>query len=204
MFKVCDNDISIVCDGRDIPQGWAGGAFAQLLPPTNVPAPPAPTVTAPAIVPGAPVAALTERDAQFIAAQLENIMAEMMVAQRALQRSQDPNVRGYAQKMITDYTYAHSTLEPIASMHHIQPPNTLSDPHRDLLDRLNQLNGLAFDREYMNGMVNGKALEINEFNTELPLVVDAHVSAWTQNTRPMLLQHHEIARQLLTSLPSTG
>ena len=180
----------------------AGAAFAQSPPATNVPAPP-PTVTAPAIVPGAPVAALTERDAQFIAAQLENNMAVVLVAQRALARSQNPNVRAFAQKMITDHNYAQSTLEPIASMHNI-PRTTLSDMHRGMLDRLGQLSGPVFDQEYVNNMVNEHALEISEFNTELPAVVDAHVSAWVQNTRPMLLQHYEIAQQLLASLPRTG
>ncbi len=118
--------------------------------------------------------------------------------------SQNASVRGFAQKMITDHNYAQSTLEPIASMHHIQPPTTLSDPHREMLDRLSQLSGPAFDREYVNSMVNERALEISAFNTELPVVVDAHVSAWVQNTLPMLLQHHEIGQQLLISLPRTG
>jgi putative membrane protein len=161
-------------------------------------------MTAPAIVPGAPVAALTARDAGFIAAQLENNMADVVAAQLALQRSQNPNVRGFAQKMITDHNYAQSTLEPIASMHHIQPPTTLSDPHRAMLDRLGQLSGPAFDRAYVNSMVSEHDLEILAFNTELPVVIDAHVSAWTQNTRPMLLQHHGIGQQLLVSLPPTG
>jgi predicted outer membrane protein len=59
-------------------------------------------------VPGAPVAALTERDAQFIAAQLENNIAEVLIAQRALANSKNPNVRGFAEKMITDHNYAQS------------------------------------------------------------------------------------------------
>jgi putative membrane protein len=181
----------------------AGAAFAQSPPATNMPAPP-PTVTAPAVVPGAPVAALTDRDANFISAQLENNMAEVAAAQLALERSQNPNVRGLAEKMITDHNYAQNTLQPIASMHRIAPPSTPSDPHQAMLDRLTQLDGAAFDREYVNDVVNDHAQEVFEFNTELPLVVDAHVSAWTQNIRPMLLQHQEIAQQLLTSLPRSG
>lgn len=181
----------------------AEGAFAQTSPAINVPAPP-PTVTAPAVVPGAPVSALTEKDAQFVAAQLENNMAEVLAAQRALERSQNPNVRAFAQKMITDHNYAQNALQPIASMHHIQAPVALSDPHQEMLNRLSQLSGPAFDREYVNIMVNDHALAISAFDAELPVVVDAHVSAWAQNTRPMLLQHHEIAQQLLASLPATG
>jgi putative membrane protein len=181
----------------------AGGAFAQSPPITNVPAPP-PTVTAPAVVPGAPVAALTDRDAAFIATQLGNNMVEVAAAQQALGRSQNPNVRGLAEKMITDHNYAQSSLQPIATMHRIQPPPAPSDPHRAMLDRLSQLSGTAFDREYVNFVMNDHAQAISEFNTELPVVVDAHVSAWTQNTRPMLLQHEGIVQQLLTSLPPSG
>ncbi len=181
----------------------AGGAFAQSSPLTNVPAPP-PTVTAPAVVPGAPVAALTDRDAAFIAMQLENNMVEIAAARQALEHSQNPNVRGLAEKMITDHNYAQGNLQSIATLHHVQVAPMPSDLHRATLDRLGQLSGPAFDREYVTFVMNDHAQEISEFNTELPIVVDAHVSAWTQNTRPMLLQHQQIVQQLLTSLPPAG
>jgi putative membrane protein len=182
----------------------SGAAFAQSPPPaTSVPAPP-PTVTAPAAVPGAPVSALTDRDANFISAQLENNMAEVAAAQLALQRSQDTNVRNLAEKMINDHNYAQNTLQPIASIHHIAPPPTPTDAHRATLDRLSQLSGTAFDRAYVNFVVSDHAQDVSEFNDELPVVVDAQISAWTQNVRPMLLQHEEIAQQLLTSMKNSG
>ena len=112
-----------------------------------------------------PCRSITGEGCGFIAAQLENNMAEVLAAQRALEHSQNPNVRGFAQKMITDHNYMQSTLEPIASMHHIQLPMTLSDPHRAMLDRLGQLSGQAFDRESVNSMVNEHALEISTFNS---------------------------------------
>ena len=57
-------------------------------------------------------------------------MAEYQAAQLALQRSQNQDVRSFAQKMITDHTYAQDTLAPIAQAHHIQSPGTLSEQHR--------------------------------------------------------------------------
>jgi predicted outer membrane protein len=65
-------------------------ALAQ-SPPTNAPAP-APTVAAPAILPGAPVAPLTSGDAQFVQSQIEGNMAEYQAGQLALQRSQNQYV----------------------------------------------------------------------------------------------------------------
>ena len=178
-------------------------AFAQSPPATNVPAPP-PTVTAPAVIPGAPVTALTDRDRRFVVTQLEDNMAELQAAQLAMQHSQNPNVRGFAQKMITDHTYTQDTLTRIASMHHIQSPTMLTEQHRDMLDRLTTLNGPTFDRNYVESTLRAHATMISELNSEISNVIDTHINAWVQNTRPTILQHSEIAQQLLASLPSRG
>ena len=79
-------------------------AFAQ-APPTTAPAP-APTVTAPAVIPGAPVAPLTDRGRALVVAQLEGNMAEIQAGGLALKNSQNQEVRQFAEKMITDHSYA--------------------------------------------------------------------------------------------------
>ena len=123
----------------------ATGGFAQ-APPTTAPAP-APTVTTPAVVPGAPVAPLTTGDEHFVVAQLEGNMAEIQAGQLALKNSQNQEVRQFAEKMITDHSYALKTLDEIAAIHHIQLPTTLTDQDRQMLDPLAKLDGPAFDRE---------------------------------------------------------
>ena len=131
-------------------------------------------------------------------------MAELQAAQLAMQHSQNPNVRGFAQKMITDHTYTQDTLTRIASMHDIQSPTMLTEQHRDMLDRLTTLNGPAFDRNYVESTLRAHATMISELNSEISNVIDTHINAWVQNTRPTILQHSEIAQQLLASLPSRG
>jgi putative membrane protein len=180
----------------------AAPAFAQ-SPPTTAPAPP-PTVAAPAILPGAPVAPLTSGDAQFVQSQMEGNMAEYQAGQLALQRSRNQDVRNFAQKMITDHTYAQDTLAPIVQAHQIQSPGTLSEPHREMLDQLAKLDGPAFDRAYVDGMVRAHAVMVDELNAQLIHGQDQHINAWVQNTRSIVLQHSEIAQQLLASLPHTG
>jgi putative membrane protein len=177
-------------------------ALAQ-SPPTNAPAP-APTVAAPAILPGAPVAPLTSGDAQFVQSQIEGNMAEYQAGQLALQRSQNQDVRNFAQKMITDHTYAQDTLAPIAQAHHIQASGKLSEQDRVMLGQLAQLNGPAFDRAYVDDMVRAHAAMVAQLNAQLIHGEDQHINAWVQNTRPIVLQHSEIAQQLLASLPHTG
>ena len=167
-------------------------ALAQ-SPPTTVPAPP-PTVAAPAVLPGAPVAPLTSRDAQFVQSQIEGNMAEYQAGQLALQQSRNQDVRNFAEKMITDHTYAQDTLAPIAQSHHMPSTATLSEQHRAMLGQLAKLSGPAFDRAYVDDMVRAHAVMVDELNAQLIHGEDQHINAWVQNTRPIVLQHSEIAR----------
>jgi putative membrane protein len=177
-------------------------ALAQ-SPPTMAPAPP-PTVAAPAVLPGAPVAPLTSVDAQFVQSQIEDNTAQYQAGQLALQQSQNQDVRNFAEKMITDHTYAQDTLAPIAQSHHMQSTATLSEQHRAMLGQLAKLSGPAFDRAYVDDMIRAHALMVEELNAQLIHGQDQHINAWVQNTRPIVLQHSEIAQQLLASLPRTG
>jgi putative membrane protein len=181
----------------------AGPALAQSPPAVTAPAP-APTVTAPAVLPGAPMAPLTDADTQFLLAQAENNVSEFQAAQLALQHSQNQSVRDFAGKMITDHAYAQDTLTSIAQMHHIQTPAVLTVQHRQMLAQLAQLEGPTFDRAYVDGMVREHAIIIEQLNYQLVHGFDQHISAWVQNTRPIILQHSEIAQQLLASLPRPG
>ncbi len=177
-------------------------AFAQ-APPTTAPAPP-PTATAPAMVPGAPVAPLTTGDDQFVVAQLDGNTAEIQAGQLALKNSHNQDVRQFAEKMITDHSYAQSTLEQIAGVHHIQIPTMLTEQDRNMLDRLAKLEGSAFDRAYVGDMVRAHAMMVEQLNAQLVHGEDQHINAWVQNTRPIALQHSEIAQQLQASLRRTG
>lgn len=179
-------------------------AFAQSPPAVGAPAP-APTVTAPAVVPGAPVSPLSDTDARFVQTQVENNMAEDQAAQLALQRSRNQNVRNFAEKMISDHTYMQGTLNQITQMHPQLPlPQTLTEQNREMLAQLAGLNGPAFDRAYMNSMAQANSTMIGELNSQLTQGFDQHISAWVQNTRPILLQHADAAQQVLASLPPMG
>ena len=177
-------------------------ALAQ-APTTTTPAP-APTVTAPAVVPGAPVAPLTTGDEHFVVAQLEGNLAEIQEGQLALKNSHNQEVRQFAEKMITDHSYAQDTLDQIAGVHHLQIPTMLTEQDHEMLERLSKLDGPVFDQAYVEDMVRKHAMMVEQLNAQLVHGVDAHINAWVQNTRPIVLQHSEIVQQVQAKLPRTG
>jgi putative membrane protein len=181
----------------------AAPAFAQS---TIIPMPPAPapTATGPQLPTAIPATPLTGADTKFVSAQLEGNMAEIQMAQLALQKSQDQNIRNFAQKMITDHTASQQMLMPIAQSQEIGVPTTLTPEHQAMLDHLSTLSGLAFDTAYINGMIQAHGEDLAQLNNQL---VNGHsqvINVWVANTRPVVMQHEQIAEQIKAELPRAG
>jgi putative membrane protein len=84
-------------------------------------------------------------------------MAEVELGKMAVDHSANAEVKKFGQMMIDDHTKAGEQLKSIASMHSIQVPTDLDAKHRELRDKLTNLKGAAFDREYMAAMAAGHA-----------------------------------------------
>jgi len=82
-------------------------------------------------------------------------MAELELSRTALQRAADANVKKFAQMMVDDHTSAGDKLKAIAAQHNIEIPAQLDEKHRDKGQKLSEKQGLEFDKEYADEMVNG-------------------------------------------------
>jgi putative membrane protein len=96
---------------------------------------------------------ISGRDKDFVRDVATLNMAEIEVSQAAVQRSADSELKKFAQLMITDHTGAGDKLKTVASQYNIEVPTQLDDKHRKLQDKLTQKQGLEFDKEYMDAMV---------------------------------------------------
>jgi putative membrane protein len=82
-------------------------------------------------------------------------MAEVELGKLAKERGTSPEVKQFADMMVTDHTKAGSELKPIAQRYGIPMPSQLDEQHRDLQAKLAAMRGAEFDREYMKAMVQG-------------------------------------------------
>jgi predicted outer membrane protein len=78
--------------------------------------------------------------------------AELDVARIATDRAADPNTKKFAQMVIDDHTAAGDKLKAIAAQNNIDSTPT-DDKAGDTRDKLAKKNGLDFDKEYANAMV---------------------------------------------------
>ncbi|NHZ33830.1 DUF4142 domain-containing protein [Massilia sp. CCM 8692] len=76
-------------------------------------------------------------------------MAEIEAARTAQGKSQDEQVKKYAQQMIDDHTKALGEVQQLAQTKGVTLPSTLDRAHKAKVDKLAALSGDAFDRAYM-------------------------------------------------------
>lgn len=123
--------------------------------------------------------------------------AEIELGQLAMQKTQDPGVRDYAQRMIRDHQAAAAKLQKIAGAEQLELPQALDPEHQALKAKLSELQGAAFDREYSKAMAQGhdKAVALFESAAQAPQMTP-ELKEFAAATLPTLKEHMEMAHSL--------
>ncbi|MEP6609083.1 MAG: DUF4142 domain-containing protein [Burkholderiaceae bacterium] len=137
--------ISACSDRTNRATGSTTAVVTTPNPPTNTAAPPADAAPSSASSSGATMAAA---DREFFILASSGDMLEIESGRLALDKSQNANVRSFAQKMVDDHTRAGEDLRQAATSAGMAPPTAMSPPHSVHLERLRGLAGAEFDREY--------------------------------------------------------
>ncbi len=123
--------------------------------------------------------------------------AEIELGQLAAQKSQDDDVREYAQRMVKDHKAAAAELEKVAKQTNLMLPESLDAEHEALKQKLTGLQGDAFDREYAKAMAKGhdKAVALFEAASQAPQM-PAELKQFAASTLPTLKEHDRMAHSL--------
>src|SRR4051812_9684826 len=99
------------------------------------------------------MAAVSSADKTFATEAAHGGLAEVQLGQLALQKASSPQVKGFAQRMVTDHTQANQDLMQLAKSENLTLPTQLDPKHKSEMERLSALSGNAFDAAYMQQMV---------------------------------------------------
>jgi putative membrane protein len=131
--------------------------------------------------------------------------AELKLADLAMQKSQNQDVKRYAQMLTDDHSKAGDELKSLAQTENVALPGGELDPaHRQTADRLAALSGASFDREWIKTMVDDHQKTIAKFENESRSGKDARVKSWASKTLPTLRQHLQHARDIQSRLGNSG
>ena len=139
---------------------------------------------------------LSAADTVFIEDAAKSGMAEIQMAQTAVGKSTDDQVKALAQHIVDDHGKANDALKSLAETKKVSFP---SGPTEDALKenrRLQTMKPAGFDQAWSKAMVKHHQDAIKLFTTEAKNTKDKDIQQFVKTTLPTLKSHLEAAQQI--------
>ena len=132
----------------------------------------------------------------FVSKAMQGGLAEVQLGQLTLQKSNNPQVKEFAQRMIDDHTKLNEQMKPVAQQVGVKPPDQISKGDRKTIAKLQALSGSAYDQAYIKDMVKDHKQDLNEFQMEASSGQDQTVKDAANQGSKVIAQHLQMAQQL--------
>jgi len=131
----------------------------------------------------------------FVEKAAQDGMTEVELGKVALEKSKNPEVRSFAQRMVTDHGKANGELATLAKQKGIDAPKKLDAEHQAMVKNLEAKDGASFDSEYSRhmNMDHSKAISLFEATANS---TDKDLAQFAKKTLPTLKEHKEMAGKL--------
>ena len=140
----------------------------------------------------------------FLRQAAEGGLAEVQLGELAQQKAESPEVKQFAERMVTDHTKANDQLKQVATKEGITVPEKLSAKDEATKARLEKLSGAQFDRAYMAAMVKDHTTDVTEFRAQAKTAKDSAVKNFASETLPTLEDHLKEAKSVHRQVAGTA
>lgn len=147
--------------------------------------------------------AAAESPQDFVRKAAQAGMTEVELGKLALEKSQNADVRNYAQRMVQDHGKNNAELESLAKSKNLEVPKALDSEHEAKVQQLGDKSGAAFDAAYAQHMAmdHDKAVALFEGASKAN---DAELAGFARKTLPVLEEHKQMAKSLKTETRSAA
>jgi len=130
-------------------------------------------------------------DKSFIKDATEGSQAEINYAKLALAKSKDPNVRKFAERMITDHSKLIVDMRPFTVKYDVKASGEPILDHAKY-EELKMKSGTDFDRAYVEAMVKDHNDDLNAFIKEENSTSDPELKATVAKGEKVVREHTEM------------
>jgi putative membrane protein len=130
-------------------------------------------------------------DKSFIKDATEGSQAEINFAKLALAKSKDPNVRKFAERMITDHSKLIVDMRPFTLKYDVKASGEPILDHAKYQE-LKLKSGTDFDRAYVEAMVKDHNDDLNAFIKEENSTSDPQLKATVEKGEKVIREHTEM------------
>ncbi len=141
-------------------------------------------------------AALSETDQTFVKKAAEGGIAEVQLAQLAQQKTENDQVKQFAQKMIDDHTPNNQQLVQLATSMGVTPPSEPNAMQQKMAARLGEKSGSKFDRSYIHNQIHDHEMMLKLFQNEASGGENPQLKAFAEQTILVIQQHLGLAEHL--------
>lgn len=141
--------------------------------------------------------------ADFVKKAAQVGMTEVELGKIALNKSQDANVRKFAERMVQDHGKNNAELATLAKAKNLDVPKSLDSEHQAMVQQLSGKSGAAFDSAYAQHMAmdHDKAVMLFESGSKTS---DAELAGFAKKTLPTLKEHKQMAQNLKSETRSAS
>lgn len=147
---------------------------------------------------------LSKADHSFVMKAAQGGLAEVKLGKLAQERASSAEVKNFGAQMVEDHGKANEKLKGIAQSKNITLPDSLDPKDQALHDKLSSLNGVEFDRAYMNAMRKDHRKDVSEFRKESNSAQDPDIKSFAASTLPTLETHLRMAEATGMARKDTG
>lgn len=138
-------------------------------------------------------------DKQFILGVALRGMRQIEAAKIAIDKTSNPAIKQYAQKVVREQGKATGALKRIAGKQSMTIPDSIDPKQQADVDRLSKLSGEGFDRAYMKDQVKMHERSLRDFQREVKDGRDESVKQFAARVLPLVEQHLQTAKDLAKS-----
>ena len=143
-------------------------------------------------------------DQRFITSAAEANLAEIDMAKLVGQKSTDPAVKDFANRMVTDHTQASQRLATVAESNGVKLPTEESAAERNKKSELQKLSGAQLNEAYLRNELQGHKETISAFENEIEHGQNQETKSYAEQTLPTLQDHIRIAEDVAGKLGLPG
>ena len=128
-------------------------------------------------------------DKMFVTKAAQGGMTEVQLGQLAADKGTSKDVKDFGERMVTDHGAGNTQLKSIAISKGIMIPEKLDSKHQAMVDNLEGVSPAAFDKTYVEAMVDAHTKDNVLFNKEVTFGSDAEIKAFAAKTDEMVKMH---------------
>ncbi|WP_116809167.1 DUF4142 domain-containing protein [Steroidobacter cummioxidans] len=135
---------------------------------------------------------------EFVKKAGESGVAEVELGKLGAQKATDPDVKAFAQKMVTDHSKANKELMTVASGKGLEVPTEPGMMQKATMEKFKHHSADSdFNKDYMKHMVKDHETDVKLFQTAAnDTTLDPQLRTFAKKTLPTLQEHLSDAQQI--------